>query len=38
LLAPVVVNLCNRKAVQAVAPESDYSHRFALLPDGAPVC
>lgn len=32
LLAPVVVNLRNRKAVQAVAPESDYSHQFALMP------
>ena len=32
LLAPIVVNLRNRKAVQAVAPESDYSHQFALMP------
>jgi flagellar assembly factor FliW len=30
LLAPVVVNLKNYKAVQAVAPESDYSHQHAL--------
>ena len=30
LLAPVVVNLQNRKAVQAVAPASGYSHRYAL--------
>jgi len=35
LLAPIVVNLRNRKAVQAVAPESDYSHQFALLPQQA---
>jgi flagellar assembly factor FliW len=33
LLAPIVVNLRNRKAVQAVAPESDYSHQFALIPE-----
>ena len=38
LLAPIVVNLCNRRAVQAVAPESDYSHQFALMPDEASVC
>jgi len=35
LLAPIVVNLRNRKAVQAVAPESDYSHQFALMPQEA---
>jgi flagellar assembly factor FliW len=38
LLAPVVINLRNRKAVQAVAPESDYSHQHALLPQEAAVC
>ena len=38
LLAPVVVNLKNRKAVQAVAPESNYSHQFVLLPEETPVC
>ena len=48
LLAPIVVNLRNRKAVQAVALESDYTHQFALmpqdelpqeaLPHGAPGC
>ena len=38
LLAPIVVNLRNRKAVQAVAPESDYSHQFALMPQQAAVC
>jgi flagellar assembly factor FliW len=32
LLAPIVVNLRNRKAVQAVAPESHYPHQFALMP------
>ena len=31
LLAPIVVNLRNRKAVQAVALESDYPHQFALM-------
>jgi flagellar assembly factor FliW len=38
LLAPIVVNLRNRKAVQAVAPESNYSHQFALVPQEAAVC
>lgn len=38
LLAPIVVNLHNCKAVQAVAPESDYSHQFALMPEEASVC
>jgi len=38
LLAPVVINLGNRKAVQAVAENSDYSHQHALVPEEAPVC
>ena len=38
LLAPIVVNLRNRKAVQAIAAESDYSHEFALMPQEASVC
>lgn len=38
LLAPVVVNLRNLKAVQAVAPESGYSHQHALLAEEAAVC
>lgn len=38
LLAPLVVNLANRIAVQAVAPESEYSHQHALLPQEATVC
>ena len=38
LLGPVVINLGNRKAVQAVAPESGYSHQYALVPEEAPVC
>jgi len=38
LLAPVVVNLHNKKAVQAVDPESEYSHQHALVPEEAPVC
>jgi len=38
LLAPVVVNLKNHRAVQAVAPELNYSHQHALLPQEAPVC
>ena len=38
LLAPVVVNLRNRKGVQAVAADSGYSHQHVLLPEGVPVC
>ena len=38
LLAPIVVNLNNRKAVQTVAAESDYSHQHALMPEEASVC
>ncbi|HTS28184.1 MAG TPA: flagellar assembly protein FliW [Bryobacteraceae bacterium] len=38
LLAPVVVNLENLKAVQAVAPESGYSHQHPLVWEEAPVC
>lgn len=38
LLAPVVVNLHNQKAVQAVDPESSYSHQHVLVADEAPVC
>ena len=38
LLAPVVVNLKNRTAAQAVSLESEYSLQFALLPEEVPVC
>ena len=38
LLAPVVVNLRNRQAVQAVSQRGDYSHRYALASEEAPVC
>uniref|UniRef100_Q02C79 Flagellar assembly factor FliW n=1 Tax=Solibacter usitatus (strain Ellin6076) TaxID=234267 RepID=Q02C79_SOLUE len=38
LLAPIVVNLRNRRAVQAIAPEGEYSHQFELMPAEAPVC
>src|SRR5581483_1233502 len=38
LLGPLVVNLRNRKAVQAVDAESGYSHQHALVPQEAPVC
>ena len=34
LLAPVVVNLRTRRAVQAIAQEAGYSHQHALLQDG----
>ncbi|HEV3199835.1 MAG TPA: flagellar assembly protein FliW [Bryobacteraceae bacterium] len=38
LLAPVVVNLRNLKAVQAVAAESGYSHQHVLVAEEALVC
>ena len=38
LLAPVVVNLRNLKAVQAVAAESGYSHQHPLAAREAAVC
>lgn len=31
LLAPLVVNLANRRGVQAIQPDSDYSHRHVVL-------
>jgi flagellar assembly factor FliW len=38
LLAPIVVNLRTRRAVQAVAPESEYSLQFELMPQETAVC
>lgn len=38
LLAPIVVNLRNGKAVQAVMSDGAYSHRHPLISDEAPVC
>ena len=38
LLAPIVVNLSNLVAVQAIAEESDYSHRQPLLCEEYAVC
>jgi len=38
LLAPVVVNLKNYRAVQAVTPESGYSHQHLLFPQEAVAC
>lgn len=38
LLAPVVVNIQNRKAVQAVAGESGYSHQHALFAQEVVAC
>jgi len=38
LLAPVVVNVKNLKAVQAVMGDSGYSHRHSLVLQGAAVC
>jgi flagellar assembly factor FliW len=38
LLAPVVVNLANRLAVQSLQQESSYSHRHSLFPGEAETC
>lgn len=38
LLAPVVVNLTNYRAVQAVSPESNYSHQHLLFAPEQPRC
>lgn len=38
LLAPVVVNLRSRSAVQAVATELEYSHQYELVPQEALAC
>ena len=38
LLAPIVINLKTRHAVQAIAPGSDYSHQYELMPEESPVC
>ena len=38
LLAPLVINLQNRKGVQAIGAGAGYSHRHGLLPQGDPVC
>ena len=38
LLAPIVVNLRNRRAVQSVPAESDYSHQFALMAEEPALC
>ena len=38
LLAPIVINLKTRRAVQAIAPGSDYSHQYELMPEESSVC
>jgi flagellar assembly factor FliW len=38
LLAPIVVNISNRKAVQAIAQDSGYSHRHVLAPEMTAAC
>jgi flagellar assembly factor FliW len=38
LLAPIVVNLRNRQSVQAVAPQSGYSHQHRLMAEEAVTC
>lgn len=38
LLAPIVVNASTMKAVQAIAPDSDYSHQHALVAPETAVC
>jgi flagellar assembly factor FliW len=38
LLAPIVINLKTRRAVQAIAEDSGYSHQYELVPQEAAVC
>jgi flagellar assembly factor FliW len=38
LLAPIVINLKTRRAVQAIAPDGGYSHQHELLPAESLVC
>jgi flagellar assembly factor FliW len=38
LLAPIVINLKTRRAVQAIAPECDYSHQHELMPQEPALC
>lgn len=38
LLAPIVINIKNRTAVQAISPDRDYSHQYELLPEEALIC
>ncbi len=38
LLAPIVINLKTRRAVQAIAPESEYSHQFELMSEEVALC
>jgi flagellar assembly factor FliW len=38
LLAPIVIDLKSYKAVQAVSPESGYSHRHPLFPQEVAAC
>jgi flagellar assembly factor FliW len=38
LLAPILVNLANRRAVQAIRPEPCYSHAHPLEPAGVAAC
>jgi flagellar assembly factor FliW len=38
LLAPIVINIADLKAVQAIVPESGYSHQHVLSPAEATIC
>ena len=38
LLAPIVINLKTRRAVQAIAPGGDYSLQYELMPEESPAC
>jgi flagellar assembly factor FliW len=38
LLAPIVMNIGNFKAIQAILPDSDYSHEHRLSPQETAVC
>jgi len=38
LMAPIVINLKTRTAIQAIRPDSDYSHQYELMPEESAVC
>ncbi|HXA51319.1 MAG TPA: flagellar assembly protein FliW, partial [Candidatus Acidoferrum sp.] len=38
LMAPIVINLKTRRAVQAITADSDYSHQYELMPQESAVC
>jgi flagellar assembly factor FliW len=38
LLAPIVINLRTRRAIQAIAADREYSHQYELMPHEPAVC